>query len=410
MNLFDINVLLMAIGGTLLFLELTAGYLKFYLYMSEPIIATFIGILIGPHLLNLVDLRNFEYHNIFIEEIARLTLAVTLMGVAFRLPRNFIFENWKDLVVLICIVLPVMFIISGLLIYLIIGLPFLISLLIGAIVSPTDPVLASAIVTSETAQKYIPENLRNIISSESALNDALAFPFVMIPLLLLSFSPTETIGSLLVDVLLSGTVGAAIAGIILGFISAKIMLWITNKADIETPSLLSTTLALSFASLGAVKLLGSEGLLAVFVSGVMFNFIIQSEAEEKAEKIQEVIKRFIDLPIFIFLGMILPWNKWFQLGLPGIFLVICILLFRRLPSVLLFSRMIANIKTSKDALFAGWFGPIGVAALYYSTFSFKQTGYESIWVISSLIIFSSIIVHGITDSPFTKLYVKAGLK
>ena len=65
-----------------------------------------------------------------------------------------------------------------------------------------------------------------------------------------------------------------------------------------------------------------------------------------------------------------------------------------------------NIENTKDALFAGWFGPIGVAALYYSTFAIRQTGYESIWVISSLIIFSSIIVHGITDSPFTKLYAK----
>ncbi|MEJ2105349.1 MAG: cation:proton antiporter, partial [Ignavibacteriaceae bacterium] len=200
MNLFDINVLLMAVGGTLLFLELTAGYLKYYLYISEPIIATFIGILIGPYLLNLVDLQDFQYHTIFIEEIARLTLAVTLMGVAFRLPRKFVFENWKDLIVLICIVLPLMFIISGFLIYIIIGLPLLISLLIGAIVSPTDPVLASAIVTSEIAQKYIPERLRNIISSESALNDALAFPFVMIPLLLLSFSPIKTIEHMTVDV------------------------------------------------------------------------------------------------------------------------------------------------------------------------------------------------------------------
>lgn len=407
MNLFDINVLLMAVGGTLLFLELTAGYLKYYLYISEPIITTFIGILIGPYLLNLVDLQDFQYHTIFIEEIARLTLAVTLMGVAFRLPRTFVFENWKDLIVLICIVLPLMFIISGFLIYIIIGLPLLISLLIGAIVSPTDPVLASAIVTSEIAQKYIPERLRNIISSESALNDALAFPFVMIPLLLLSFSPIKTIEHMTVDVLLSGTVGAAIAGIILGYTSAKTLLWIVKKADIETPSLLSTTLALSFASLGAVKLIGSEGLLAVFVSGVTFNFLIRREAEEKAEKIQEVIKRFIDLPIFIFFGMILPWNKWFQLGLPGIILVICILLLRRLPSVLIFSRMIVTIENTKDALFAGWFGPIGVAALYYSTFAFRQTGYESIWVISSLIIFSSIIVHGITDSPFTKLYAKA---
>ncbi len=72
--------------------------------------------------------------------------------------------------------------------------------------------------------------------------------------------------------------------------------------------------------------------------------------------------------------------------------------------------MIANIKTGKDALFAGWFGPIGVAALYYSSFALRQTGLESVWTFSTLIIFSSIVFHGITDSPFTKLYAQTGLK
>ncbi len=406
MTLNDINILLFAIGGTLLFLELTSGYLKFHLYISEPIIATFIGILIGPYLLNVLDIRNFEYTNIFIEEAARLTLAITLMGVAFRLPHKFILENWKDLLVLIGIILPLMFIISGLLIYFIIGLPLMLSLLIGAIISPTDPVLAGAIVTSETAQKHIPKSLRNIISSESAVNDALALPMVMIPFLLINFSTGEAVKHLLLDTLLFGTVGAVICGIILGYLTARLLIWITTKAEIETPPLLSTTLALALASLGVVKIIGSEGLLAVFVSGLVFNIVIRRETEEKQEKIQEVIKRFIDLPIFIFFGMILPWQKWEELGLPGIILLAAILLLRRLPAVLVFFPLIKNIKSYKDALFAGWFGPVGVAALYYSIFTFRNIKNENIWVIASLVIFSSIIVHGITDSPFTKLYAR----
>jgi NhaP-type Na+/H+ or K+/H+ antiporter len=55
-------------------------------------------------------------------------------------------------------------------------------------------------------------------------------------------------------------------------------------------------------------------------------------------------------------------------------------------------------------LFAGWFGPVGIAAFYYSQFSMIQTGKEELWPIVSLVICVSIILHGITATYFTKLY------
>ena len=56
------------------------------------------------------------------------------------------------------------------------------------------------------------------------------------------------------------------------------------------------------------------------------------------------------------------------------------------------------------ALFLGWFGPIGAAALYYAAFSLRETGIEEAWVVGSLVICASVLVHGVTATPLTKLY------
>ena len=59
---------------------------------------------------------------------------------------------------------------------------------------------------------------------------------------------------------------------------------------------------------------------------------------------------------------------------------------------------------AKDVLFLGWFGPIGAAALYSAAFSYRETGLEEAWVVGSLVICASLLVHGLSATPLTKLY------
>jgi sodium/hydrogen antiporter len=84
-----------------------------------------------------------------------------------------------------------------------------------------------------------------------------------------------------------------------------------------------------------------------------------------------------------------------------------VLLLRRLPAVLALRPLLGPLQgTTKDVLFLGWFGPIGAAALYYAAFSLRETGIEEVWVVGSLIICASVLVHGVTATPLTKLYGK----
>ena len=404
MSTNELNILLMVLGGMLLLLELFSNYFKINFFISEPIVALAFGFIAGPSALGLLELGNWGDPIIILKEIARITIAITLIGIAFRLPNSFIPDNRKDMFVLILIVLPLMWLVSGFLTYLFIGLPIWTALLIGACVAATDRVVAGTIVTGETAEENIPKGVRHLISAESAANDALAFPFVMIPILFMDLPSMEAVRDLVLRVVLWETIGAVAAGIILGYIIGRLLLWTEIHPDVERRSLIAIALSTALATLGMVKLLHSDALLAVFASGVTMNLVIGEKFDPKAEHIEEIIKRFVDLPIFFLFGLILPWHQWFEFGWPLMVLAAAILLLRRLPALLLTKKLIGQFRTLGDNLFAGWFGPIGVAAIFYSTLAFERTGELKVWAVGSFIIFVSFIMHCVTDMPFTKLY------
>jgi NhaP-type Na+/H+ or K+/H+ antiporter len=111
-----------------------------------------------------------------------------------------------------------------------------------------------------------------------------------------------------------------------------------------------------------------------------------------------------DLPVFVLMGMALPWEGWLNLGWSGLVLAVAVLLVRRPPLALTLRSLIGPVKGRKDALFLGWFGPLGAAALYYATFSQSETGLEEVWVVGSLLICASVLAHGVSATPLTKLY------
>ena len=401
----ELYVSLAAVGGLLLLLGMLGGLLKERTPVSEPLIALLAGVLIGPAALGLLDLAELGNEALILEEAALVTLGIALVGVALRLPVGYASGNWRLLVVLLGIVMPLMWIVSGLVVYLILGLPFWVSVLIGAIITPTDPVVASSIVAGGVAERNLPGALRCAISAESGFNDGLALPFVVLPVLVLTEPPGEVLGHWLTHtVLLEIVAGAALAAL-MGYAAGKTLRWAERKGTMERTSLLTVSLALSLTVLGVTELLHLNGVLAAFVAGIVFNFAGSSDAKESQEEIQEAISRFFDLPIFVLLGMALPWEKWLDLGPSGLLLVAAVLLLRRLPAVLALRPLLGPLRSrGRDVLFLGWFGPIGAAALYYAAFSLRETGIEDVWVVGSLVICTSVLVHGVSATPLTKLY------
>ncbi|MBW4649821.1 MAG: cation:proton antiporter [Kastovskya adunca ATA6-11-RM4] len=402
----QLNIALTAISLLILVVGLISKPIR-QSYVSDGVIALVVGILLSPDALGWLDVTTWwGNRETFIEEAARLTVAIGLMGVALRVPRGYVSRQWKSLAVVLGLVMLLMWVISGLLVYWLFDLPFWVAMLIGAIVTPTDPVVSTSIVTGVVAQENIPDRLHHFISTESGLNDGLAYPFVLLPILLLTRSPGEALTHWLLNSVLWGVGAAVVVGALLGYGTGRLLNWSEEKEIIERTSVLAYTVALSLLAVAVVHLMGSDGILAVFVAGLSFDGIVNIKRREESENIQEAVERFFTLPIFLLLGLILPWQDWFQLGWKGLLLVIAILLLRRLPAVLALRPLIKPLHGLSDALFVGWFGPIGIAALFYSHLALGRTGIREVWTISSLLIVASILVHGMTATPLSRLYGK----
>lgn len=187
----DIDLAIAVLSFVVIMLGLFYKKLKTSL-INETILATYIGIVISPFVLNILDVASWGSTADIMERICRFTFAMALISTAFRIPDKYLASNYRAQLVLLFLVMPGMLLCSSLIIHYVAGINWLLSLLIGAIISPTDPVLAGAIVTGQNAERNLSARIRHTISFESGANDGLAFPFVMLVMLLIIHGVTAS--------------------------------------------------------------------------------------------------------------------------------------------------------------------------------------------------------------------------
>lgn len=401
-----LNLALTVAGAVLLLLGLLSGLIKNRWFVSEPLLAMLVGVAVGPVGLAWFDVAEWGDPRIVLEETARLTLAIALVETALRLPSDYLRRRWRVLVVLLGLVLPLMWGISSGLALLLLPGTAAAMFAVGAIVAPTDPVIAGSIVTGWVADRAIPERLRAAISAESGANDALALPLVMLPTLLLTRPAGEAIGHWAWKSLALEVGGGVAAGAAAGWLGGRLLRFARSRHDSERTSLLTVSLALGVTLLGGVRLAGGDGLLAAFVGGLFLNREIGGEVEAQKERLHEAIRRFFELPVFLLLGIALPFAAWREAGLALPAFVVALLLFRRLPALLVLRRLVHVTERTREALLLGWFGPIGIAALYYSALVWGKTDDPFYWHVASLVVAGSVLVHGVTATAFTRAFAR----
>ena len=217
------HIVLLIMMSVALVLALVSEALRNRFVASEPIFALGIGALAGPFALDLVDLGYLTADvPALIEELSRLTLAVAILTATLRVGWSWTRCHLRDLAIVLLLVLPAMWALTFVALQLVLPTALLVTLLIAAVLTPTDPVLAQAIVTSTTAEEQIPADLRHLLSAESAANDGLALLFVMICVLLVDGHGPLDIGS--VSFLLFWEIGGAlILGAAAGWTVGKLM-------------------------------------------------------------------------------------------------------------------------------------------------------------------------------------------
>ncbi|MCC5883724.1 MAG: cation:proton antiporter [Halomonas sp.] len=399
----QLNIAFAVVGGLVLVVGLLSSPLD-RSWLSGPLFAFLLGVALGPHGLSALDPAAWGDTKKILEETARLTLGISLMGIALRLPPRFPFVHWRSLLVLLSIGMTAMFLIGSLLTHWILGLPLLMALLVGGTICATDPVVASSIVTGGVAKENLPEDYRHLLSTESGANDGLAYPLVLLPVLLLTLPAGDAWLDWFGKVWLWEVGGGLLIGAGLGWGVGRALRWSEQRGFLDQPSFLSITLALTLLVLGFGALLGTNSILGVFAAGLAFDQEVGGKDRSEEDNVQEAVNILLTMPVFILFGLIAPWAEWRALGLQGGLLVLLVLLLRRLPVILLLRPWLPLLRDQPITLIMGWFGPIGVSALYYAMLVSSRTGYDLAWTVGSLIVVASMLAHGMTAAPFAYRY------
>lgn len=401
------NLSLAVIAATVLLTGVFSLPMKRML-IQEPMVAVAIGILVGPYLLGLIDLGALDDPNTLIFEAARITLAIAVMGVALRLERPAIRRYWPPALVLVTLGMLAMWLATSVLVMWILGLPLWLAALIGAVVTPTDPVIASGIVTGPLAEKNLPDSLRSTLSLESGANDGLAYLLLLLPILMLAHEPSAAWSAWFVDTLLIGVMLAIALGFGIGWAAARLLHWAHRLKFIESYSYLMFTVAITLFTLAVGDLIGAESLISVFVAGLAFDMWSDTGEKHDEESVQEAVSKLCTIPMLVLFGIALPFGAWLAMGWPLVLLVIAVLLLRRPPVLALLRPLLRGTLGGSDVAFLGWFGPMGVAAIFYAAYAVREAHAEVVWHTASALVFGSILVHGMTAAPFTRLYAAHG--
>jgi len=380
----NFNIVCSVLGGFITCFGLVSYLFKEKFYLSEALISLLAGVIFSPHATNLVRPLDYTTTQANLDAVtlyfSRLVLGVQLVLAGVQLPSRYLKTEWKALALLLGPIMTVMWVVSSLLIYgLVPDLPFLHAMAIAACVTPTDPVLSNSIVKGKFADKNVPKDLQKIIIAESGANDGLGYPFLFIALYFIKFCGDggagqeggagealrlwfgETLGY---TILLSIVYGATV-----GWIAKELLHWAEEKKFVDRESFLVFAITLALFIVGTCGMIGSDDVLACFIAGNAFTWDDWFRLETLDDSLQPTIDMLLNLAIFIWFGAICPWasfaNNDFVPIYRLIFLGILILLLRRLPIVFAIHKFIHQISEKRQAIFVGFFGPIGVSAIFY---------------------------------------------
>jgi NhaP-type Na+/H+ or K+/H+ antiporter len=239
------------------------------------------------------------------------------------------------------------------------------------------------------------------LSLESLLNDGIAYALVFLPAAFLT-SDAHPVQHWLREGLLHGVGLSLAAGAVAGWSAGKLLQHARRRGFLERPAFLAYSIALSLLTVGGLSLLGVNAILGVAVAGLVFALFADEEVRSEHERIQETMNRVVTLPLLLVLGAVLPWREWLELGWTALPLAVVLLFVRRPLVVLALAPYMKTVCGTRQALFTGWFGPIGIGALYYASELRGYQGGETVWSLTTLAVSASVLAHGMTAAPFAR--------
>lgn len=223
------------------------------------------GVVFSPHAANFIRPDDYALHSAanldaITLNFTRLVLGVQLVLAGVQLPKRYLQVEWRSLSLLLGPGMAAMWMCSSLIIYAMVpNMQFLHALIVGACVTPTDPVLSNSIVKGKFADKHVPQPLQRIIIAESGANDGLGYPFLFFGIYLMKYigmggegysgGAGKAIGLWVYETWVYTILLSVAYGVVVGWLSRKLLHWAEEKRYVDRESFLvfALALAVSFA-------------------------------------------------------------------------------------------------------------------------------------------------------------------
>lgn len=401
--------------GLLLFvMALSPGFLK-RSPITSAIIYLLFGMMIGRHGFGLILIGEFE-HLKLLETLTELTVIISLFTVGLKLRIPLKDSRWLVPLSLASASMICTVGLIALVAHFAIGLELGASILLGAILSPTDPVLASEVQMEDPNDH---DHLKFSLSTEGGLNDGTAFPFVMLGLGLMGLKGKEwTMVEWVTNDVLWGILAAILIGVLTGFFVSKLAEAVERKQEnfYLEDFLTISSIAISY---GLTTQVHAYGFLAVFANALtirQFELIKTTDPADHQKhelpddvlSFNEQLERIFEVVSVVTVGILLNLNTFkFQ------YLIISFGLFFIIRPLSVYMGTIANKRIKFERLFLSWFGVRGIGSLYYLYYALGQGLKDPgnfIYHCTLWTIFFSIFVHGLTTKPMMRFWKKNSRK
>jgi len=419
------------VGGLLLARGLTAPMLK-RLPVTPAIVYLAVGLLVGPTVLNLFHFNPLK-ESALLEVLTEVVVLISLFSAGVKMPVPFSFARWRTPILLASVSMAVSVVLVAAFAHFLLGLPLGAGVLLGAILAPTDPVLATDVQTRHPGDR---DQLRFTLTCEAGMNDGTAFPLVMLGMGLLGLHEVGEFGLrwALVDVL-----WATVAAIAIGVLSGAALAILGRKLRSAHPQhkLMDDFLGLGLIGVvyGLSVWIDAWGFLAVFFAAVALR---QTELElaatdrssadqenlnpPQADRIEpetenacpddepaptvsegslvfkEHLERLSELVLILLIGGTLFLDSW---SWRAVGLALFLFLVARPVSVLV--GLLGTRTAWPIRGMVGWFGVRGIGSLYYLMYAIQHGLPEDLAMdliqLTLITVTLSILAHGTSVKP-----------
>ncbi|MDF9717305.1 cation:proton antiporter [Nocardioides sp. ChNu-99] len=418
------------LAGVSLLLAVVLPHALSSVALSAPTVLLGVGVLAGLLPLPAEVVLSPMEDRPFIEHLAEFTVLVSLMGVGLALDRPLSFRSraswrrWGTTWRLLLIAMPLSIAATAWLGWWVLGLAPASALLLGAVLAPTDPVLASDVqvagpTTDEEDEDQVEgtvderDEVRFALTSEAGLNDALAFPFVYLAIIVVGAgSAMDDVGKWLAWDLVGKIVVGAAVGMLVGWALAKAAfrsrVRSVRTAETGEPLLVLAAVLLSY---GAAEVAQGYGFLAVFACAMTLRSFDRTDSYHALmHGVVERLERLLTLVVLLLLGVAISGGLLEALSWRGAVLGIALVLLVRPVTAWLALRVGPRPRDRvgddhlqpRERWVTAFFGIRGIGSIYYLAYATGQdpfSGQDTLWATVGFVIAFSVVLHGISATP-----------